>query len=549
MKQKKRTVWVIGHKNPDTDSVCSAIAYAYLKNQTNPENHYIPVRAGHRNEETHFVLDYFRVKPPRYVSNVQSQVRDIGFREIEGVSRDISLMKAWNLMRESSVMTLPVIENDKLTGLITIGDIATAYMEVADNRILSQAGTSYSNIVETLEGELIVGDIQKQFKQGKVLVAAATPDQLEDFIEPHDLVILGNRYEAQLCAIEMDADCIIVTQAAKVAGTIRKLAAEHGCTVITTPYDTFTAARLLNQSMPIGHFMIDGPLDTFKPDDSVEHVKETMAKLRHRYFPIVDDKDHFLGFLSKRNLLDMTPKALILVDHNEKSQAVDGIEDAEILEIIDHHRLGSMETMQPVFFRNQPLGCTCTIIYSMYREAGVKIPKEIAGIMCSAILSDTLLFRSPTCTQIDKDAALDLAKIAEMDVEEFATKMFHAGSNFANRSAEEIFKQDLKRFGMGDKFFEIAQISFMSRTEVEGLKERILEYMDSRIKSGLSEGSYFMMTDILQESTELLFKGNGIREIVDEAFHENTGEDSVVLPGVVSRKKQLVPQLMATMHL
>ncbi|MGN0311362.1 MAG: putative manganese-dependent inorganic diphosphatase [Lachnospiraceae bacterium] len=549
MKKKKRTVWVIGHKNPDTDSVCSAIAYAYLKNQTNPENHYVPVRAGHRNEETHFVLDYFHVKAPRYVNNVQSQVRDIGFREIEGVSRDISLMKAWNLMRERSVMTLPVIENEELTGLITIGDIATAYMEVADNRILSQANTCYSNIVETLEGELIVGDIEKRFHQGKVLVAAATADQLEDFIEPHDLVILGNRYEAQLCAIEMDADCIIVTQAAKVANTIQKLAAEHGCTVITTPYDTFTAARLLNQSMPIGHFMISGPLDTFKLDDSVEHVKETMAKLRHRYFPIVDDNNHLLGFLSKRNLLDMTPKALILVDHNEKSQAVDGIEDAEILEIIDHHRLGSMETMQPVFFRNQPLGCTCTIVYSMYREAGVEIPKEIAGIMCGAIISDTLMFRSPTCTQVDKEAALQLAEIAGINVEDFATEMFHAGSNFANRSVEEIFKQDLKKFGMGDKSFEIAQISFMSRSEVEGLKERVLQYMDTRIKSGLAEGSYFMMTDILQESTELLFKGNGIREIVDEAFHENTGEDSVVLPGVVSRKKQLVPQLMATMHL
>ena len=548
MKQRKRKVWVVGHRNPDTDSICSAIAYAYLKNQIDDNYEYVPIRAGHRNEETHFVLDYFNVESPRYVTNVQSQVKDIDFREINAVSKDISLMKALKIMRENDAMTLPITEGEELIGLITIGDIATAYMEVADSWILSAAKTQYANIVETLEGTLVVGDIAERFEGGKVIVAAASPDQMEDFIGPKDMVILGNRYESQLCAIEMNASCLVVTQGSQVSKTIQKLATERGCTIITTEYDTFTAARLLNQSMPIEHFMLKEPLTKFKMDDSVEYVRETMAKLRHRYFPIVDENNHFLGMLSKRNLLDMTPKALILVDHNEKSQAVDGIEDAEILEIIDHHRLGSMETMQPVFFRNQPLGCTATIIYSMYRESNVEIPKHIAGLLCGAILSDTLMFRSPTCTMVDQNAAKELAKIAQIDIESFSAEMFHAGSNFEQRPVDEIFNQDLKKFGMGDKKFEIGQISFMSDNDIIGLKERLLDFMEERVKSGASEGIYFMLTNIVQERTELLFVGSGTMDIVDEAFHENTGERSVVLPGVVSRKKQLVPQLMSTMH-
>ncbi len=548
MDTRKRTVWVAGHKNPDTDSICSAIAYAYLKNQINPKYNYEPVRAGHRNEETHYVLSYFNVPIPRYVTDVQTQVKDIEYRVMEGVSEDISLMKAWQIMRDSHATTLPIVEGDMLKGVITIGDIATAYMEVADNRILAAAGTPYKNILETLEGEMIVGDVNRKFTQGKVVVGAANPDQMEEFIDEHDMIILGNRYDSQLCAIEMNAECIIITQETKASMTIQKLAKERGCSIITTPYDTFTAARLLNQSMPIGKFMVCDDLVKFKPNDFAEKVKETMAKYRHHYFPIVDEKGHYLGMLSKRNFLEMTPKAVILVDHNEKSQALDGIEEAEILEIIDHHRLGSIETMQPVFFRNQPVGCTATIIYSMYRENGVEIKKHIAGLLCAAILSDTLMFRSPTCTDLDRNAATALAEIAEIDMEHFATEMFHAGSDFNSKPVDEIFNQDLKKFGVGDKTFEVGQISFMSDKDVDGLKDKLLNFMRARIESGKSEIIFFMLTNILKERTELLFEGDGAYEIVDEAFHENTGEKSVVLPGVVSRKKQLVPQLMASMN-
>lgn len=546
---KKRTVWISGHKNPDTDSICSAIAYAHLKNSIDQTKNYVPIRCGHMNEETHYVLNYFGIKKPKYITSVQAQVSDIDFRDVNGIDRDMSLKKAWETMKVENVMTLPIVEDEELKGLITVGDIATAYMDVADNRILATAKTPYKNIVETLKGEMILGDEQKIFSEGKVLIAAATPDQVEEFIDPHDIVILGNRYESQLCAIEMDADCIIVTQSTQVSKTIQKLAADHDCAIIVTPYDTYTAARMLNQSMPVGKFMNEGPLRTFHLNDSVSLVKETMAKLRHRYFPIVNDDDHLLGFISKRNLLDMTPKAVILVDHNEKSQAIDGIDEAEVLEIIDHHRIGSLETMTPVYFRNMPLGCTASIIYMMYQENQVEIPKEIAGLLCGAILSDTLMYRSPTCTEFDKNTAEKLAKIAGIDVESFAAEMFHAGSNFEKRPIKEVFNQDLKKFSVGEATFEVGQINYMTDGEVDELKGRLIKYMEKEIEEKSSlDAIYFMLTSIVKESTELLFVGQGVRDLVDDAFHEDTKENSVWLPGVVSRKKQLVPSIMGTMN-
>ena len=313
-----------------------------------------------------------------------------------GVNSQISLKKAWTLMKKQNVVTLPITEGRKLAGLITISDIATSYMEVYDSKILSEAKTPYSNILETLEGTMVVGDAGASYTEGKVLVAAANPDLMEDYIEEHDLVILGNRYESQLCAIEMKAGCIIVCEGAKISHTIQMLAKERGCTVISTPYDAYTVARLINQSMPIAHFMVRDNLNTFQKDAFVEEIKNVMAQKRNRDFPILDHKGNYCGMISRRNLLNMRRKQVVLVDHNEKAQAVDGVDEAEILEIIDHHRLGTIETMAPVFFRNQPLGCTATIIYQMYQENGVEVDEKTASLLCAAILSDTLMYLSPT---------------------------------------------------------------------------------------------------------------------------------------------------------
>lgn len=541
-KDNTRPVYIIGHKNPDTDSICSALAYAYLKN-TMEGGGYIAARAGQLNQETQYVLNYFQAEAPVYVADVMTQVKDIEIRKTEGVQGNLSLKQAWNLMRRIGAVTLPITKDQKIEGLITIGDIATSYMDVLDSKILAQANTQYRNIIDTLEGTILVGSAEDYYNKGKVLIAAANPDLMEDYIEEGDLVILGNRYESQLCAIEMRAGCIIVCEGAKVSMTIKKLAQEHHCVVISTPHDTFTAARLINQSMPIRYFMKSDNLTIFNVNEKTDDIKEIMGQKRYRDFPIVDKDDNYIGMISRRNLLNLKRKQVIMVDHNEESQAVDGIDHAEILEIIDHHRLGTLETMSPVFFRNQPLGCTATIMYQMYQERGVEIPKKIAGLLCSAIISDTLMFRSPTCTAIDKAAAENLAQIAGIDIEDLAVDMFSAGSNLGSRTAEEIFYQDFKRFDVGNVEFGVGQINSMNAVELEEIREKLIPYLPvAHRESGLNM-IFFMLTNIIKESTELLCYGPNSDTLVKEAFQLPDDGDTYELKGLVSRKKQLIPSL------
>ncbi|WP_349673912.1 putative manganese-dependent inorganic diphosphatase [Lacrimispora sp.] len=547
--RRNRKTIVIGHKNPDTDSICSAVCYANLKRLLTKED-YQPGRAGRVNEETQFVLNYFGVEPPELTENVKTQVMDIEIRETRGVKKNLSLKNGWNLMQEANAVTIPAVTDDgMLEGLITVGDIAKSYMNVYDSSILSKANTQYANIVETLEGNMVVGDVSDYFNNGKVLIAAANPDMMEYYIAKGDLVILGNRYESQLCAIEMEAACIIVCEGAAVSMTIKKLAQERGCAVMTTPYDTYTAARLVNQSIPISYFMKTDGLITFEVEDYIDDIKDVMASKRHRDFPVLDKNGKYKGMISRRNLLGAKGKRLILVDHNERSQAVEGMESAEVLEIIDHHRLGTVETIAPVFFRNQPVGCTATIIYQMYQENHVEIEPKIAGLLCSAIISDTLLFRSPTCTEADKRAALNLADIAGIEVEKYASSMFAAGSNLKGKTDGEIFYQDFKKFTFGKVNFGVGQISSLNSKELDELKERMLPYMKKAREEHGVDMMFFMLTSILTESTELLCEGQGAKQLIATAFRSedsiDSGEDHLVsLPGVVSRKKQLIPGIM-----
>ena len=555
VEELKKTL-VLGHRNPDTDSICSAICYAGFKHQLTGEN-YEPCRAGNVNPETQYVLDYFKLKAPRLVENVKTQVKDIEIRKTKGVSRGISLKNAWGLMQENNVVTLPcVTEEGLLEGVITIGDITKSYMNLYDSSIISKACTKYANILDTLEGSMVVGDSEAYFDRGKVLIAAANPDLMENYIEKHDLVILGNRYESQLCAIEMEAGCIIVCEGAGVSLTIRKLAQERGCAVITTPYDTYTTARLINQSMPISYFMTKENIIEFSEEDYLDDIREIMASKRHRDFPILDSDGKYIGMISRRNLLGAKGKSIILVDHNEKSQAVEGMESADIREIIDHHRLGTVETMSPVFFRNQPLGCTATIIYQMYQENHMEIDKTTAGLLCSAIISDTLLFRSPTCTPIDKAAGLALAQIAGLDIEKYAIDMFSAGSNLKGKSDGDIFYQDFKRFTVGNSVFGIGQITSLNAVELKDLRTRMSAYTEKEREQHEIDMMFFMLTNILTESTDLICTGQGAEQLIANAFHvkdedmENvSGQTGIVkLPGVVSRNKQLAPQIMMALQ-
>lgn len=542
---EKKKVWVIGHKNPDTDSICAAIAYAALKNETEPDMIFEAKRAGHINEETKYVLEHFGIEEPEYVADVGAQIKDIAYRKTAGVSSHISIKRAWEMMKTLDVVSLPITRKDNtLEGLIVTGDIAKSYMDVLDNRILATARTQFKNIVETLNGTVITGNAHGYFVRGKVVVAAASPDAMEEYIEDDDLVILGDRYESQFCALEMNASCIIVCSDAKVTRTITQLAEEKDCMIITTPYDTFTAARLINQSMPIKYIMKKEHLITFELDDYVDEVKEVMSKVRHRDFPVLTEDGHYAGMISRRNLLSMQKKQVILVDHNEKSQAVDGIEGAEILEIIDHHRLGSLETMSPVYFRNQPLGCTSTIIYQMYQEKGVEVSGQIAGLLLAAILSDTLMFRSPTCTQTDRIVAERLAEITGEQIEELARAMFEAGSDFKNKTAQEIFYQDFKIFHVDDVNFGVAQLSSMSKSELRQVRKKLLPYLDTALGEQGQDMIFVMLTDILDETSEIIYSGKDADELLEQCFGAKDAKGRYVLPGVVSRKKQLIPTLI-----
>ncbi len=548
MAKNDRTTYVIGHKNPDTDSIAASIAYANLKNITCSGN-YAAMRCGNISSETQYVLDRFGFKAPKFIGDVRTQVRDMEIRKLNGVSEEMSLKEAWKTMKDNSIRTLCITEDKNLKGLITTGDIMDSYMGAYDSTTLAKACTSYKNIVETLDGELIVGDINDIQDKGKVIIGAGTPDVLEEYIEPNDIVILGDRYENHLCAIEMQASCIIVCAGSKVTKTIRILAEEKGCKIITTPHDTFIVARLIYQSMPIRYFMKTEGLLTFKMDDYIEDIQPIMASTRHRYFPVVNSAGKYKGVVSRRNFLGASKKQLILVDHNEKSQAVNGMEAAEILEIIDHHRLGTVSTSKPVYFRNQPLGSTCTILYLMYLESGTEITPDIAGLMLSAIISDTLLYRSPTCTEIDKKAGSVLSTIAGVDPEELAKSMFAAGSNLSNKTPEEIIHQDFKKFKLRDMNVGIGQISSMDVNELTHIKEATIGLLDDiRRRDGL-DMLFFMLTNILKESSEVIFSGENAESTLENGFNVSSKDhSSVMLSGVVSRKKQMLPTISNTIE-
>ena len=548
MSTESKKVWVVGHKNPDTDSICAAISYAYLKNQSGDKKTYVAKRAGAVNEETRYVLERFGVEEPPLVSYAGAQIKDINIRKTAGVSNQISLKRAWELMKKLEVVTLPVTNQfGKLEGVIVTKDIATSYMDVLDNCVLSKARTQYKTIAETIDGEVYAGNEHAHFVRGKVVIATSNPEYMADYIEDDDLVILGDREEAQMQAIRSNASCIIIGGGLEVAEEVKKLAEKRDCVIITTPFDTFSVARLINQSMPIKQYMTRRDLVTFDIDDYVDDVKDVMSRVRHRDFPVLGSNGNYVGMISRRNLMNMQKKQIILVDHNEKSQAVDGIEEAEILEIIDHHRLGSLETVSPVYFRNQPLGCTSTIIYQMYQEQGVEIPKEIAGLLLSAIISDTLMFRSPTCTPFDKGVAKRLAEIADVDIEDHAKKMFRAGSDFKNKTTEEIFYQDFKIFHTEDCDFGVAQISAMSGEELEQIGEQLRPFLPQVLGEKRLNMVYVMLTDILEESSKIIFAGEDAGKILAHAFKKQEDADGILLDGIISRKKQMIPTLMNEM--
>ena len=546
MPKTAHKVVVIGHRNPDTDSICSAIAYAELKNKTSSlvcEAR----RAGRMNQETEFVLKRFGVAPPRMCTDVNPKIRDVDYREMPGIPGSTSLRKAWEIMRDQKIDTLPITSADnELEGIITVKDIATANMDVFDTGVLATSRTTYKNILETLGGTMVVGNENAVCTTGHIKIGTATPEMLENNVEKGDIVILTNRYESQLCAIEKEASLIIICNGAKVGRTIQRIAEETGVAIMTAPCDTYASGKLMSQCAPISYYMTRDDIMKFTLVTPVADVTRVMAKVRHRYFPILDEDGKYCGMVSRRNIIALRKRRIILVDHNEATQAVEGFDQAEILEIIDHHRIGSLETSGPVYFRNQPVGCTATIIAQMYDENGVEIRPQIAGLLLAAILSDTLVFRSPTCTPIDVATAQRLAKIAGVDMDEFALEMFEAGENLAGKTPEEVFLQDFKVFMCGDVRFGVAQGSYMTRKNLKAAEKLLKPYLPEAMNKQNVEDLYMLLTDVPKEESVVICTGRHAAEMLRSGFEmEPDADDSWTLPGVVSRKKQFIPALMS----
>ena len=546
MPKEAHKVVVIGHRNPDTDSICSAIAYAELKNRTSTlvcE----PRRAGKMNQETEFVLKKFGVTPPRMCTDVNPKIRDVDYREMPGIPGSTSLRRAWRIMRDQQIDTLSITSADnELEGIITVKDLATANMDVFDTAVLAKSRTSYKNILETLNGTMVVGNADAVCTTGHIKIGTATPEMLESSVEKGDIVILSNRYESQLCAIEKEASLLIICNGAKVGRTIQRIADETGVAIMTTPVDTYAAGKLISQCAPISYYMTRDNILKFTLVTPVADVLRVMAKVRHRYFPILDEEGKYCGMVSRRNVIALRKRRIILVDHNEATQAVEGFDQAEILEIIDHHRIGSLETSGPVYFRNQPVGCTATIITQMYDENGVDIPPQIAGLLLAAILSDTLAFRSPTCTPVDENAAKRLAKIAGVDIEEFSTEMFEAGEKLDGKTPEEVFLQDFKVFMCGDIRFGVAQGSYMTRKNLQAAQALLQPYLEEARNKQNVEDLYMLLTDVPKEESVVICTGRYAAEVLSNGFESRPAADgSWTLPGVVSRKKQFIPAMMS----
>ncbi len=545
MQKSAHKVVVIGHRNPDTDSICSAIAYAELKNKTS-DLVCEARRAGKMNQETEFVLKKFGVTPPRMCTDVNPKIRDVDYRQAPGIPGSTSLRKAWEIMRDQKIDTLAVTDADnELQGVITVKDIATANMDLFDTGILAKSRTSYRNILETLGGTMVVGSEDAVCTTGHIRIGTATPEMLESNVEKGDIVILTNRYESQLCAIEKEASLIILCNGAKVGRTIQHIAAETGVAVMTAPCDTYAAGKLISQCAPISYYMTRDDIMKFTLVTPVADVTRVMAKVRHRYFPILDEEGRYCGMISRRNIINLRKRRIILVDHNEATQAVEGFDQAEILEIIDHHRIGSLQTSGPVYFRNQPVGCTATIVTQMYDENGVEIPQKTAGLLLAAILSDTLVFRSPTCTPMDVGAANRLAKIAGVEINEFANEMFEAGEKLDGKTAEEVFLQDFKVFMCGDIRFGVAQGSYMTRKNLLAAETLLKPYLEEARNKQNVEDIYMLLTDVPKEESVVICNGRYAAEVLAEGFDTQPDADgSWILPGVVSRKKQFIPALM-----
>ncbi|MDY3006887.1 putative manganese-dependent inorganic diphosphatase [Anaerococcus porci] len=540
----KDTVYITGHKNPDTDSICSALAYANLKNRLG-ETDAIPIRLGHINQETQFVLDYFGMKAPIFKDSMKLQIKDINYDNSYNVDESLPIRHAWSIIQENKLNSLFVVdEREKLIGVASLSNLTHSYMEVWDDKIIGRTHTSLENIADVLSAKVIVNPENPREFTGKMMVFAMNEKDSpqNDLIGDGDLVITGNRREAQEYLLERNVSLIILTNGSDISEDLKEMAKNNHITIISTEYDTFMTARLLPMSIPIANVMSTENIVYFTPDDTVDTVRELMGKTRFRSYPILDTRGRVLGAISRYHLITDDKKKLILVDHNERNQSIDDIDYAEIVEIIDHHRVANVVTNSPLFFRAEPVGSTATIVAKMFFESGIRPSKEIAGILSAAIISDTLLFRSPTTTETDKRILKRLTKIADLDEEDFAMKMFKAGTSLKNKSPEDLIEGDVKTFTIGEDKIRVGQVMTMNPEELEPIKEELEELMKEKIRSKGENTFVLVLTDIFNKKSELLVVGNYLSDI-ENVFGNKVKNGTISAPGVLSRKKQVIPKI------
>lgn len=539
----KDVIYVTGHKNPDSDSICAAYGYAEFKNKTG-EIPAIAVRLGNVNRETQFILDSFGVKAPKFLETVKLKVEDLNMDKIGPITPDVSLKMAWTIMKDKNLKSIPVADNNNhLVGVLSISNLTSSYMDIWDNAILNKSNTSIESIIDTLSAKEIYINTNISVFPGKLSVAAMQPDSMKELVTEGDITIVGDRPEVHEALINLKVSLLIITGSHKLSDNLIGLAKKNGVTVISTPHDSFTASRLIIQSIPVSYVMAKDNLVTFSTDDLVEDIKDIMVQTRYRSYPILNDERKVVGTISRYHLISDYKKKVIQVDHNERGQSVDGLDEATVLEIIDHHRVADVQTSQPIFFRNEPLGSTSTIVGKSFFENGIKPSREAAGLLCGAIISDTLLFKSPTCTNQDIQMCKKLAKIAGIEsIEDFAKEMFKAGTSLKGKTVEEIFNQDFKPFKIDDFKLGVAQVNTMDIEGFMPLKEEMLKYMSKKADEGRFNMVLLLLTDILNEGSQILVVGKD-KEMIETTFNTKIENDTAFLPGVLSRKKQVIPHI------
>ncbi|SHJ08692.1 putative manganese-dependent inorganic diphosphatase [Propionispora hippei] len=534
-----KPIYIIGHRNPDTDSICSAIGYAFLKEALGA--HVIAARAGKINTETKFVLETIGVEPPKLISDLYPRVKDVMSYNSVSIHPKATLRELGNSMKQNKLKSIAVIDDEqKLVGVVSAGDLANRYFEEVEMQDLAQGEVDFYGVQRALDGEVICGKNLERKVEGKVRIAAARIFTILNIANPGDIMLVSNNFDAQMACIQKGVACLIVTSERAVEEEVIDAANKQGVIIIRSPYDTYTCARLINQSIPV-RMIMQKKIISFRSDDLLSDVKKVMASTNYRSYPVLDH-GKLIGYITRDHLLNKTKEKVILVDHNEQSQAVEGIEEAKIIEIIDHHRLGGLRTSEPIFIRHEPVGCTATIVANMLWHRDVEIPPKIAGLLMAAIISDTMLFKSPTATPKDRDTAEKLAVLAGLNLEEFGMAVLRAGTRLGDMTVSELLRYDVKEFQIGEYRVAVAQLSVLDPEEILGAREQIEEDMESMCHRGHYDIVLFMITDIIKEGTYLLYSGKQ-SVLIAEAFGSGEGEELLYLPGVMSRKKQIIPPL------